>query len=96
MFKFFIFLTQFLNSRNKYDFGERQDGKEFENVQLPPWANHCYEKFIFKNLEALESKYVSENLHEWINLIFGYKQKGDAAEKADNVFCYLTYEVILV
>jgi hypothetical protein len=31
-------------------------------------------------------------LHEWIDLIFGYKQVGAEAEEANNVFYYLTYE----
>lgn len=79
--------------RNNYDFGQRQDKKSFENVELPKWANNSPEQFIFKNLEALESEYVSKNLHHWIDLIFGYKQRGIEAEKADNVFYYLTYEV---
>lgn len=40
--------------------------------------------FIQQLRNALESDYVSQNLHHWIDLIFGYKQRGLEAEKADN------------
>lgn len=40
--------------------------------------------FVNKLRNALESNWVSENLHNWIDLIFGYKQRGEEAEKANN------------
>lgn len=46
------------------------------DVGLPPWAKGSAREFIRKHREALESDYVSENLHHWIDLIFGYKQRG--------------------
>ena len=42
--------------------------------------------------QALESEHVSAHLHEWIDLIFGAKQRGPAAVAALNVFHHLTYE----
>lgn len=40
----------------------------------------------------MESEFVSCQLHQWIDLIFGYKQRGPEAIRATNVFYYLTYE----
>lgn len=40
--------------------------------------------FTTKCREALESPHVSDHLHLWIDLIFGFKQRGVEAIKADN------------
>lgn len=60
------------------------------DVILPPWAPTA-EDFIRIQREALESEHVSQNLHHWVDLIFGHKQRGPAAVEARNVFFYLTY-----
>lgn len=44
--------------------------------------------FISKLRQALESDYVSNHLHHWIDLIFGYKQNGPEAIKANNGINY--------
>jgi Beige/BEACH domain len=40
----------------------------------------------------METDYVSQHINHWIDLIFGYKQRGEEAAKALNTFYYLTYE----
>ncbi|KJE96189.1 neutral sphingomyelinase activation associated factor [Capsaspora owczarzaki ATCC 30864] len=85
-------LPEMLVNANKYPFGKDDDGATVDNVTLPPWAHGSSEEFVRLHREALESDYVSEHLHEWIDLIFGYKQRGPEAEKAVNVFYYLTYD----
>lgn len=47
-----------------------------DDVELPPWAKSA-EEFIRISRDALESEIVSGQLHEWIDLIFGYKQQGN-------------------
>eukprot|EP00658_Telonema_sp_P-2_P083070 TRINITY_DN8903_c0_g2_i1.p1 TRINITY_DN8903_c0_g2~~TRINITY_DN8903_c0_g2_i1.p1 ORF type:complete len:495 (+),score=90.47 TRINITY_DN8903_c0_g2_i1:25-1509(+) len=66
-------------------------GEEISHVELPTWADGDPWKFVRMHREALECDYVSAHLHEWIDLIFGYKQKGQASIDAQNVFYYLTY-----
>ena len=63
-----------------------------DSVELPPWAKGDPKIFIAKQREALESPYVTQNLHHWIDLVFGCKQKGDAAIEAVNVFHHLSYQ----
>jgi hypothetical protein len=88
----FFCLPEFLTNINGYDFGTRQsNGAKVDNVALPPWAKGDPRIFIAKHREALESPYVSENLHKWVDLVFGYKQQGEAAVEALNVFHHLSY-----
>uniref|UniRef100_A0A8C5JBW0 Neurobeachin-like protein 2 n=1 Tax=Junco hyemalis TaxID=40217 RepID=A0A8C5JBW0_JUNHY len=88
----FFYFPEFLENQNGFNLGQLQMSKEVVNdVVLPKWA-HSPEDFIYKHRKALESEYVSAHLHEWIDLIFGYKQRGPAAVEALNVFYYCTYE----
>jgi WD40 repeat protein len=88
----FFYSEVFLDNLNGYDLGVKQDGQLVSDVMLPTWANDSSAEFIRINRLALESEYVSQNLHAWIDLIFGYKQKGAAAKAANNLFFHLTYE----
>ncbi|XP_076767089.1 A kinase anchor protein rugose isoform X3 [Xylocopa sonorina] len=87
----FFFLPEMLVNSNRYRLGRQEDGSVVGDVELPPWASSP-EEFIRINRMALESEFVSCQLHQWIDLIFGYKQKGPEAIRATNVFYYLTYE----
>uniref|UniRef100_A0AAX7TNT7 Neutral sphingomyelinase (N-SMase) activation associated factor n=1 Tax=Astatotilapia calliptera TaxID=8154 RepID=A0AAX7TNT7_ASTCA len=81
----------FLENRLSLDLGRRQNGSLVGDVVLPPWATDSSD-FLQKHKAALESQYVSEHLHEWIDLVFGFKQRGSEAVAAHNVFHPLTYE----
>ena len=89
----FFYLPEFLTNSNNFNFGVRQGtGERIDTVALPPWAKGDPKIFIAKHREALESPFVSQHLHQWIDLIFGFKQKGEAAIEATNVFNYLSYQ----
>ncbi|KAF7246178.1 Protein FAN [Varanus komodoensis] len=61
-------------------------------VPSNPTPHEGADDFLQNCQDALESQYVSEHLHEWIDLVFGYKQKGTEAIDTHNVFHPLTYE----
>lgn len=88
----FFYLPEFLFNSNNFDLGCKQNGTKLGDVILPPWAKGDPREFIRVHREALECDYVSAHLHEWIDLIFGYKQQGPAAVEAVNVFHHLFYE----
>merc|ERR1712244_171359 len=90
----FYYLTDFLSNKQRLDLGARQDAdkSKVDDVTLPPWAHNSPLLFVQKMREALESEYVSSHLHLWIDLIFGYKQRGTESIKANNIFHPYTYE----
>ncbi|KAK8780200.1 hypothetical protein V5799_018460 [Amblyomma americanum] len=87
----FFYLPEMLVNKNGYQLGRQEDGTPVGDVVLPPWAASP-EEFVRINRMALESEFVSCQLHQWIDLIFGYKQRGPEAVRSTNVFYYLTYE----
>ena len=69
----FFYLPEFLKS------------KEYGDVILPPWSNQSSIEFIYLHRKALESKFVSEHLNEWIDLIWGVKNNSNE-ESLYNLF----------
>lgn len=69
-----------------FDFGVRQNSERVNHVNLPHWARNDPRLFILIHRQALESDQVSQTLCQWIDLVFGLKQKGKAAVHAINVF----------
>ncbi|CEF68406.1 BEACH domain and WD40 repeat and WD40/YVTN repeat-like-containing domain and WD40-repeat-containing domain-containing protein [Strongyloides ratti] len=62
--------------------------EDMNNLELPYWTK-TEEQFIKWHKDMLESEEVSENLHKWIDLTFGYLLTGQNAVDALNV--HLSY-----
>lgn len=93
----FFYCPEFLLNLENSNFGVQQTGNRVHNVKLPLWSykpldNSNPYNFIKMHREFLEGEYVSENINNWIDLIFGYKQRGREAVNNLNTFFYLTYE----
>lgn len=88
---FFVLPELFLNLE-KNNFGIMQSKERVHNVELPGWCHGDPYKFITSHRMALEGDIVSKQIHNWIDLIFGYKQRGKEAELSLNKFFYLTYD----
>ena len=65
--------------------GRDREGKEINDVTLPPWAKNPLE-FLQEMRKALECEAVRQSLNEWIDLVFGCKQRDSEAVKSNNHF----------
>lgn len=83
--EFYLGDGSFLKNLNAVELGLNHKQEKVCDVTLPKWATNAQD-FILKNRQALESNFVSANLHKWIDLIFGHLQRGDKASLANNMF----------
>ena len=86
-----------INELNLGEISENDEKKKIvQDVDMPKWCeeenkNMGYE-FIKKHRELLESPEINETINEWINIIFGNKQKGKEAKKINNLYLSQTYD----
>ena len=86
-----FYLPEMFQNNEQLRLGTRQNGSVVGNVDLPPWSGGDARTFVRVHRQALESPLVRAELAHWIDLVFGYKQKGTAALEACNVFHPATY-----
>ena len=87
--EFFYLPEMFLNI-NKLNLGTLENGTTVNNV-LTPCANDPY-IFVMTMRSVLESEKISKNIQNWVDLIFGYKNRGKDAETFHNLYSEASYQ----
>ena len=87
--EFFNLPEMFLNLNNL----NFNNDEEINNILLPPWAKGSVYHFVAQLRNILEKDNL--NINEWIDLIFGFKQRGEKAESAYNIYMGTSYQSIV-
>ena len=81
-----FFLPQMYEAMERIDMGTKSV------VKIGAWAANTRD-FVQTMFEALNDETTTTNLNEWIDLIFGYKSRGQAAIDSRNLFHPLCYPI---
>ena len=74
----------------KKKFNIKEKDIKINDVYLPYWSNNNPEKFICIMREILERPEIK--IFDWIDLTFGYAQKGPEALKKNNIYPHWCYD----
>ena len=95
--EFYTLPEMFLNKNNLNLTQDKLDAEGqkivVHDVELPPWCNNISYNFISEMRKNLENKELKIN--KWIDLIFGYLQRGEKAEENHNIFMAQSYEYMV-
>ena len=84
----------FINNNNLNLAQGKKDKKrklmDINDVILPPWSDNNPGILVSKMRNFMENN--CENINKWIDLIFGYNQRGENADFVNNIFMAQTYE----
>lgn len=86
-----FYMPEMFENINGMAFGKTSLGESIDEVTLPRWASSP-EDFTYKMRQALESRYVSNHIHEWIDLIWGVRRTGPLAEERCNCLHSLVFD----
>ena len=93
-----IQINNYIGSITYYDELFEENGKkdkiEINGVLLPKWCKDNPYYFILKSRELLENSN-KINVNPWIDLIFGYYQRGKNAQKIGNLYLPSSYDGVM-
>ena len=94
-----FYFPEMLLNINNLNMGMRTDidfkHKRVGDVEVPEWASSDPFRFIVMMKQVFESSEVSYSINHWIDLVFGFKQKGKEGEEANNLFIPSSYEDVI-
>jgi hypothetical protein len=86
----FFCVPEFLSNSSQLPLTTTMEGKDVADVNLGA-SSHNPHDFVQKMRHFLQSPQISSSLHCWIDLIFGFKSRGEPAVEAKNLFHPLSY-----
>ena len=88
----FFSLPELFINVNRLNLGKKNK-KQVEDVNLPSWCLDNPYLFVENYRRLIECGYL--NINSWVDLVFGYYQRGKEAQNIGNIFLPFTYDGVI-
>ena len=86
----FFYCPEMFRNMNSLNLGSLENGDLVSDC-ITPCDDNPY-NFVITMKTIIENEYISSNIQNWIDLIFGYKSRGKEAETAKNIYTEASYQ----